>query len=419
MIKTIYLHIGAHKTATSSIQEALGKAHEFLAANGYLYPVFTKREIILFNHSEVFYSMFFQKPESYHLNVLYGYNNPDAVNELNRSYHNQLIRQMEDFKGDKLILSAEDISILWWNPLVNLKNYLVEITNPDVRIEVVLFCRHPVTWSRAHIQELIKGGKNLADARKENKEVIIENYQKKIKTFSQIFTNESVHVFRFEDAIQNEYGPAGAFLSCIGADVSFIKTLNLKNEVHNISLSYEATTLLNAIYTKTPGFTHNQVNPELINFHPHIIHQIPGEKFCLEPHHNHEIWQIAQEDVNWLCQNFKLPAYHYSDKPKEEDADKWSDDTLTYLQKTLPDQPPKIRKIIITELLTEIIRYKKCFSHRKKLSLFAFFMHNSACLELDSRFSKFRYVIKYMGLELSIKLSINYLIRKILLGFSH
>jgi hypothetical protein len=419
MIKTIYLHIGVHKTATSSIQETLGKARVLLAHGGYLYPVFTKREIMLFNHSEVFYSMFFQKPETYHMNVLYGYNNPDVVNELNRSYHNQLIRQIEDFQGDKMILSGEDISILWLKPLENLKNYLIEITNPEVHIEVILFCRHPLTWSRTHIQEVIKGGKSLEEARRNNATVILQNYQKKIKTFARVFSFESIHVFRFEDAIQNEYGPAGAFLLCIGADASFIKTLNLKNEVHNILLSYEATTLLNAIYIKTPGFTDNQVNPELRNFYPKHIHQIPGEKFYLEPNHNHEIWQRSQEDINWLCQNFKLPAYNYLDKPKEEDADKWSDNTLTYLQKILPEQPPKIRKIIITELLTEIIRYKKCFSHRKKLSLFAFFMHNSACLELDSRFSKFRYVIKYMGLELSIKLSINYLIRKILPGFSH
>jgi hypothetical protein len=268
MIKTIYLHIGVHKTATSSIQEALGKARALLAHGGYLYPVFTKREMIIYNHSIVFYSMFFQKPESYHMNVLYGYNNPDAVNELNRSYHNQLIRQMEDFEGDKLILSGEDISKLSLKSLRNLKNYLIEITNPEVCIEVILFCRHPVPWSSSYIQEVIKIGKSRTDARKENTTAILDYYQNKIKVFSSVFAFESVHVFRYEDAIQNEYGPAGAFLSYIGADVSFIKTLNLKNEVHNISLSYEATTLLNAIYSKIRGFISNQVNPELINFQP-------------------------------------------------------------------------------------------------------------------------------------------------------
>lgn len=413
MIKTIYLHIGVHKTATSSIQEAFGKTHALLAHGGYLYPVFTKRETIIYNHSEVFYSMFFQKPETYHMNVLYGYNNPDAVNELNRSYHNQLTRQMEDFKGDKLILSAEDISILFLKPLRNLKNYLIEITNPAVCIEVILFCRHPVTWSRAHIQEVIKGGINLEEARKKNALAISDYYQKKIKVFSSVFAFESLHVFRYEDAIQNEYGPAAAFLSCIGADASFIKTLNLQNEVHNISLSYEATTLLNAIYTKTPGFINDQINPKLNNFHPKTIHQIPGVKFYLEPNHNHEIWQSAQDDVNWLCKNFMLPAYNYSDKRKEEDAYKWNDDTLTYLQTILPEQPPRIRKIIITEILAEIIRYKKCFSYRKKHSLFAFIMHNSACLEFDSRYAKFSYLSKYLGFRLAFALGLNYLIRKI------
>jgi hypothetical protein len=419
MIKTIYLHIGVHKTATSSIQKALGTAHELLANGGYLYPVFTKQDIIIYNHSEVFYSMFFQKPETYHMNVLYGYTNTDAVNELNRSYHNQLIRQIEDFQGDKMILSAEDISILWFKPLVNLKNYLVEITNPEVHIEVILFCRHPLTWSSAHVQEVIKGGNSLEEAVKENATVILENYQKKINTFSRVFAFESIHVFRYEDAIQNEYGPAGAFLSCIGTDESFIKTLNLKNELHNVSLSYEATTLLDAIYSKTPAFINDQVYQELNNFHPHLIHQIPGVKFFLEASHNHEIWQRSQDDINWLCENYKLPAYNYFDNQKEDDADKWSEVTLNYLQKILPEQPPKIRKIIITGILTEIIHYKKCFSYQKKQSMFAFFMHHSAYLELASRYSKFSYSCKYLGSGLAFVFGLNYLIRKNIPGLKH
>jgi hypothetical protein len=412
MIKTIYLHIGLHKTATSSIQEALGAAHSLLEKGGYLYPIFTKRDTIINNHSEVFYSMFFQKPETYHMNVLYGYNNPESVNELNLSYHNQLLRQLNGFQGDKMILSGEGISILWKKPLVNLRNYLVEITNPEVRIEVILFCRHPVIWSRAQIQEVIKGGKNLEEAKKLNTKVILDNYQKKVMVFASIFTFESIHVFRFEDAIQSEYGPVGAFLSGMGVDESFIKTLNLKNEFHNVSLSYEATTLLDAIYTETPYFIDNQANPELINFYPKIIHQIPGEKFFLKPNHNHEIWQISKDDVNWLCKNFNLPAYNYSDKQKEDDTDKWSDVTLTYLQKILPEQLPKIRKIILTKILNEIIRYKKCFSYRKKQSLFAFFMHHSVYLEMDSRYSKFRYLRKYLGTGLTFTLGLSYFIRK-------
>jgi hypothetical protein len=419
MIKTIYLHVGLHKTATSSIQETLGKAHALLAHGGYLYPIFTKRDTIHYNHSEVFYSMFFPKPEAYHMNVLYGYTNTDAVNELNRNYHNQLIRQMEDFQGDKMILSAEDISILYLNPLRNLKNYLITITNPEVRIEVILFCRHPVTWSSAHIQELIKGGINLEEARKKNAIVILENYQKKINTFSRVFTLESIHVFRYEDAIQNQYGPAGAFLSCIGADASFIKKINLRNELHNVSLSYEATILLNSIYSKIPAFTDNQVNPDLNNFYPHIIHQIPGEKFYLEAFHNQEIWLRSQDDINWICENFNLPAYTYSDKQNENDGNKWSEETLSYLQKILPEQPPKIRKIIINEILAETIRHKKCFTHRKKQSIFAFFMHHSAYLELASLYSKFRYSCKYLGSGLAFVFGLNYLIGKIKPGLKH
>jgi hypothetical protein len=187
--------------------------------------------------------------------------------------------------------------------------------------------------------------------------------------------------------------------------------------LHNVSLSYEATTLLDAIYTELPYFIDNQVNPELINFNPHIIHQIPGEKFCLNPSHNHEIWQRSKDDVNWLCKNFKLPTYNYSDKGNETDTDKWGVETLTYLQEILHEQPPKISKIIITIMLTEIIRYKKCFTYQKKQSIFAFFIHNSVYLELVSRYTKFLYSCKYLGFGLTFSLSLDYFIHKNTAGF--
>jgi hypothetical protein len=413
MIKTIYLHIGIHKTGTTSIQKALGSNHNLLASNGYLYPIFKRSGNEFYNHSVVFFSMFCADPINYHQNILNSDTNPEAIETLHKHFHEQLIKQIQNFKGDKMIISGEDISSLWLESLKKFKNYLREITNPDVCIEVILFCRHPVTWSTALIQEVIKGGNSMEKAKNNNKNLLLDYYHNKIIILSKVFTFESIHLYRFEDSIKNQYGPVGTFLSCIHAEDSFIKSLNLKNELHNVSISYEATRLLNAIYTKAPRFIDHQANPELSNFIPELIHRIPGAKFCLEEHHNFEIWQNSQQDVDWLCKNFNLPLYDYSARQNEYDVDKWSEKSLSYLKKTLPAQPSIVRKIIMREILIEIIRFKKSFSNQKKQSLFASFMYNSFYLELHSRYSKFRYLCKFLGLRLAFIASMNYLIQNI------
>jgi hypothetical protein len=416
MIKTIYLHIGIHKTGTTSIQNGLGSNHNLLASNGYLYPIFKRSGNEFYNHSEVFFSMFCADPTKYHQNIVNGDNNSAAIETLHKSFHKQFTKQIQNFEGDKLIISGEDISLLWVESLKKLKTYLREITNPDVCIEVILFCRHPVPWSSAQIQEVIKAGESLGKAIKNNSKVLLDYYQNKIKTFSRVFTFDSIHAYRFEDAIKHKYGPAGAFLSFIHAEDSIIKTLNLKNEFHNISLSYEAIALLNAIYTKAPRYFEYQANPVLNNFYPELIHQIPGEKFSLEANQNLEIWQRSQDDVNWLCKIFYLPIYNYSVKQNENDANQWSEESLIYIQKIIFEQPPNIRKIIITEIFTGIIRFKNTYTFRKKQSLFAFFIYNSVYLELYSRYAKFMYLVKYLGYGLAFRLSLNYLIHKIKQG---
>lgn len=413
MIKTIYLHIGIHKTGTTSIQKALGSNHNLLASNGYLYPIFKRSGNEFYNHSVVFFSMFCADPIKYHQNIVNGDTNPEAIETLHKHFHEQLIKQIQNFKGDKMIISGEDISSLWLESLKKFKHYLREITNPDVCIEVILFCRHPVTWSTAQIQEVIKGGNSVEKAKNNNKKLLLNYYHNKIIILSKVFTFESIHLYRFEDSIKNQYGPVGTFLSCIHAEDSFIKSLNLKNELLNVSISYEATRLLNAIYTKAPRYTDHRANPELFNFLPELIHRIPGSKFYLEEHHKFEIWNISQHDVNRLCTNFNLPLYNYSENQIGNDIDKWSDKSLMYLKKTLPAQPSKVRKIITSEILTEIIRLRSSFTNQKKQSLLASFINNSFHLELHLPFLKFMYLCRFLGLRLAFSALMNYLIQRI------
>jgi hypothetical protein len=62
MIKKIFVHIGVHKTGSTSIQQMLGRNREILIKHGFLYPVFKARSANIFNHSVPFVSMFKKNP---------------------------------------------------------------------------------------------------------------------------------------------------------------------------------------------------------------------------------------------------------------------------------------------------------------------------------------------------------------------
>ncbi len=74
MISEIFLHVGLHKTATSSIQDTLflRKNSEFLEDNDYLYPKYLSAD-----HS-LLYSNFCDHPEKWRTNIIRGYDNEEV-----------------------------------------------------------------------------------------------------------------------------------------------------------------------------------------------------------------------------------------------------------------------------------------------------------------------------------------------------
>lgn len=407
MIKRIYLHVGVHKTATTSIQESFGEGSKILASNGYLYPIFSRNNDIIVNHSEVFYSLFCEKPESYHMNIKKGFTSRKLINELHQSYRDQLVKQLEKFNGEYLILSGEDMSLLGLKELQKLRHYLLEITNPKVHIEVILFCRNPAVREKAHILQLVKGGYTLEQAFERNDALPRPFYQIKINHLSEVFSCGAVHVIRFEDAILHKEGPGGALLSGVGAGECISKQLGKR--FSNQSLSYEATILTNAINTNYPRYIKNQLFPSPVIYCQQSITLMPGQKYILSLAQSQKIWNRDKKDMDWLCKTFHLPAYEFTYEKPPNDADKWSEDVLINLKTILSIQPAAIKEVILKELIKELKKYRSVFSLKKKTMIFSCLMHNSFYLQLNSRGAKFIFFQKQLGFFLALKLSLIYI----------
>ena len=110
MSKIAFLHVGLHKTASTSFQLACAEQKDLLNQAGIAYPVFTCEEAnqsYIVNHSIPLYSLFSSSPESYHINIRWGIRDIEGCKA---SYSRQLSKALDE--SESIILSGEDVSLL-------------------------------------------------------------------------------------------------------------------------------------------------------------------------------------------------------------------------------------------------------------------------------------------------------------------
>lgn len=367
MIKNIFLHIGVHKTASTTIQNTLFIELSKLAEAGILYPEFKAGDIPIANHSIPFYSLFCKEPEKYHINVSHGFTTNEAIQQLHHNYCQQIKDQIAGFHGETLIISGEDISRFDSDELRNLKAWLRKITYVAVNIQVVLLCRHPISRFRSALQA------SVCDFGIPLEKSIARNlghkhfYRNLITAFSEVFGPESISVLKYEDAVSQPFGPAGSFLALVDKGLpDKIKPALLHD---NPARKYETFLLLNAINQTCYHTSGQELQPQRMVGLNEIFSAIPGQKFMLPKGLSKKAWEVLAEDVNWLCREFSLPEYQFIDEDLKADADIWNKQTLIYLRNMLPRLSPEYRKTILHALLHNLIGRKHQIPCRKRINL--------------------------------------------------
>jgi hypothetical protein len=378
MIKNIFLHIGVHKTASTTIQNTLYLERAKLSDNGILYPAFIAGDNLISNHSIPIYSLFCNEPEKYHINVNFGITNREAIQELHQEYQRQIEAQIADFIGETLIISGEDISLFDIDELRNLKVWLTKITHPEVNIRVVLMCRHPVSRFRSSL--LAKVYNSILQAKKviERKLQQTHLYQNLITVLSEVIGQEHITVVRYEDAICHPFGPAGALLALVDKDLpDKIKPVLLHE---NPATNYETFVLLNAI-NRNCNHTSDYLPQLQKKFEVmKLLLEMPGQKFMLPCDLSKKVWDTLSEDVNWLCREFLRQEYHFLDEDLKPNADIWSQQTLDWLKKNILHLPLNHRKTIILELWQTINKQNTLLSATKRFRILKFILSQAITL---------------------------------------
>lgn len=217
-MKKVYLHLGFHKTASSSFQSTCKTNVKTLEDKGFLYPLFNSKYIDLVdiaNHSIPFYSMFSGIPEQYRVNI--GRRVVD-FSSLNTEYFSYLRECL--ISGLDVIISGEDISLL---SLKSLTEMLCFISNFECEIVPVVVVRSPYEFHCSAVQEHVKGGADISV-------VDFLSQKNKIKRVQRAFSN--VRFIPFKLTLAHDFGPAGFMFDVLGISP---EELNIKSANEGVS----------------------------------------------------------------------------------------------------------------------------------------------------------------------------------------
>lgn len=188
-MKTCHLHIGMHKTGSSSIQNYLDENRSELLKSGFYYA-----EMGGANHSGPFlYCLGFEPAKDTEIANL-----KIAPDELNRRvlfYKGKLADSLKGNYSD-IIFSAESIIKLTRNELLDFKENLLKYVD---EIKVYCYVREPMPFMVSSFQQIIKTMPVFLDNQN-----LYPNYQEKLEKFESVFGSVNYRLFSRDTLFQGD-----------------------------------------------------------------------------------------------------------------------------------------------------------------------------------------------------------------------
>ncbi len=294
------LHIGLHKTGTSTIQSVLYANREhLLRQEGVLYPSLAP------NLSTSLGTVFRDDPRRQTANRIRGFTDEEIAAH-QKHYLGSLDAEISSVEWETLLLSAEGVSNLSKTELASLREW--GESHHASEWTVLVCVRHPVDWARSVIQQLLKRGDTLGQLYAEPR---LPDYRGRISTSMSVFGRENVRVYDFRAATESEGGIVGTFAEQVGLSAPSRDLLASQAVRVNESLSSEAARILDSLNRQRPMFAGDvratrRAGPghELA-----YLSRIEGRKFDVPDSVKEAIRARSREDVAWLNETFGLDLY--------------------------------------------------------------------------------------------------------------
>ena len=339
---TVTLHIGRHKTGTSSIQATLAANRDLLRSRGVLYPASLPE-----NHSGFFRDAFAPNPESFPINKHNGLNR-EAIQKMARRQLDDVSREFESFQGSHLIFSAEDACTLPLEGVRNIKKLLDERLSPN-KYQIIFYTRHPVSRALSGIQQNVKGnGLTLEDAIDFHIRGGGPSYANITKNFSDVFGESFLKVRAFEAALETPGGPVVDFFLRSSVDPTDLRQMR-----RNDSIAAEMVYFLSWLYegprhTNNPRLHHRATRVPLNDTERSMLFDIKGAKpNFLSQQEIDFLWNAVESDMAFLERHYGI-AYRKSEATAAGGAHLFTQNFLDQINAVLPSLSTPLQEELST-----------------------------------------------------------------------
>lgn len=317
MKATIYLHIGLHKTGTTSIQTTLSNNREKLLAHDINYAQLSDDP----NHSVVLLPLFRRNPHRYRANRLAGIDTEQKAAEKNAASLAALRDALKSNKSGSMIFSGEGIAGLTQRRLKRLR---AELQPFAARFRVIVYVREPYSAANSMIQQRVRRGQTYQQI------IAAPPYPQysRIRTSIKVFGRENVDIRMFDPAHFVHGDLIADFLAAIGAPPELAKELEVRRT--NVALSHEAAYLLHEINKHSPF--EESLSPDLIRRRELLkwLEQIPGQPYRCPPELLDAAQPVITRELNRLRKMLRKKVFPV--RPAfSAPAPQWSEKTLTAL----------------------------------------------------------------------------------------
>ncbi len=271
MKPVLYLHIGAHKTGSTSIQEAFFSSPNVLKQYGVSYFQY------ITNHTLPITWLFADAPERSDFTARARLSATDLEDT-----RQEIERSLKDFLGQLdhpiKIISGEGISLLAESEVDRLHEYLKN-TFP-FPVKVIIYLRNYYEFLDSSIQELVKNGAVLRDLEAALRAGRFEgpNYQDRIRKFQRAFGTDNVIIKAFDSALFKDASVVADFCETIGVPELY----NVLPAIRaNVSISAEAVQLMSRYNERFPVRKEDVYNSLRSEKLPRYLAQSKGRKFSV------------------------------------------------------------------------------------------------------------------------------------------
>ena len=279
-MKEVILHIGLHKTGSTSIQKALkGYNKDGVKSIGF------EEE----NHSIPMYTIFSENRYDYHIWRNKNYCRDD-IEKKKSDYLKILLSECINDKIKTLIISGEDLSVLNNSEVKILADYL---RAKNVKTTIICYVRDPLSWIASASQERVKNGWPLIKRD--------QIFKRSIQNYMQYFGRENIQIYDFQKSIKLTDSIVSHFSEILSIDIKEpLRKNESLNAVQFALMQFLNTISINTNLDKTRYIVRNKIrklSSKLLSKN--------GERLDKQQFVNY-LSSAIREECNWLKNEFGI-----------------------------------------------------------------------------------------------------------------